>query len=130
MHVPARTILVVDDEDAIRTLLKEFLISAGHNVYVAADGKAALELLERNGAVDLVITDLVMPNQEGLGTIQEIRLRYPKVKIIAMSGAFGGQFLKTAKLLGVAATLVKPIRQEILLETVGRIFSQDLTMEV
>ncbi len=127
--VSDHTILVVDDEAGVRTLLQELLVSAGYNVRVAADGQEALKLLAQMGALDLIITDLVMPNQEGLEMIQEIRRRCPKVKIIAMSGAFGGQFLSTATHLGAAATLVKPIRQQALLEAVSKVLNQNLPME-
>jgi CheY-like chemotaxis protein len=117
-----RTILVVDDEDGIRALLQELLESAGHHAVVAADGREALQVLAQTQIVDLVITDLVMPNQDGVETVQEIRRRYPRTKIIAMSGAFGGQFLRTAELLGACATLAKPINAARLLEAVSKVF--------
>lgn len=117
-----RTILVVDDEDGIRNLLQELLESAGHHAVVAADGREALKVLAQDEVVDLVITDLVMPNQDGVETVQEIRRRYPRTKIIAMSGAFGGQFLRTAELLGASATLAKPISAAGLIEAVNKVF--------
>ena len=89
---------------------------------VAADGREALKVLAQGETVDLVITDLVMPNQDGVETVQEIRRRYPRTKIIAMSGAFGGQFLRTAELLGACATLAKPINAARLLEAVNKVF--------
>ena len=121
-----RTIVVVDDEEQVRTLMQEVLASAGYNVLTAAEGRTALEFLTQNPAVDLVITDLVMPDLEGIELIREIRSNYPKVKIMAVSGAFGGQLLKPASYLGADATLAKPFRQEALLESVEKIFSQDL----
>ena len=124
-RVTQRTILVVDDEERIRTLMQEVLVSAGHHVLAAAGVRTALELLAQHQSLDLVITDLVMPDKEGIELIREIRGRYPQVKIIAVSGAFGGQFLKTAEYLGADATLAKPFQQETLLETVGRIFNVD-----
>ena len=117
-----RTILVVDDEDGIRSLLQELLEAAGHHAMVAADGRDALKVLAQGETVDLVITDLVMPNQDGVETVPEIRRRYPQTKIIAMSGAFGGQFLRTAELLGASATLAKPINAASLLEAVNKVF--------
>jgi CheY-like chemotaxis protein len=65
-HSSQRTILVVDDEDGIQNLLQELLESAGHHAVVAADGREALKILAREQIVDLVITDLVMPNQDGV----------------------------------------------------------------
>jgi CheY-like chemotaxis protein len=74
----------------------------------AADGKQALRQALAGG-VDLVITDLVMPEQEGIETIRALRRGLPGVGIIAISGAFGGQFLKTARMLGADAVLNKPV---------------------
>ena len=73
---------------------------------------------------DLVIMDLVMPDVEGLETIDIIRKERPQLKTIAMSGRFGGQFLPVAELLGAKATLAKPIRPDELLETVRRVLSE------
>lgn len=108
-----RTILVVEDEAAVRGIFTEFL-GKKHNLLLACDGREALEILRGGEHPDLVITDLVMPNQEGLALIREIRKTRPETRIIAMSGAFSGRFLKTAELLGADATLVKPIRPEVL----------------
>ena len=121
-HVSRRTILVVDDQSGVRTLLHELLTSAGYRVLVATSGKEALETLATADAVDLIITDLVMPGKGGIETLQDIRRRHPKMKIIAMSGAFGGQFLSTAELLGATATLAKPINEETLFQTICKVF--------
>lgn len=109
----SRTVLVVEDEAAVRGIFTEFL-GKKHNLLLACDGREALEILRSGEQPDLVITDLVMPNQEGLDLIREIRRTRPETRIIAMSGAFSGRFLKTAELLGADATLVKPIRPEVL----------------
>jgi CheY-like chemotaxis protein len=103
----------VEDEPAVRDLFVEFL-GKKHTLQLACDGKEALEILRAGQMPDLVITDLVMPNQEGIELIREIRRTRPATRIIAMSGAFAGRFLKTAELLGADATLVKPIRPEVL----------------
>jgi PAS domain S-box-containing protein len=115
-----RSILVVDDEEGVRTLLQEVL-GERYRVLVAGDGREALETISVEPDLDLVITDLVMPNVEGIETIQAIRKMSPGMKIIAMSGALGGHFLKSAKALGADATLVKPIRPDRLQETVGEL---------
>jgi DNA-binding NarL/FixJ family response regulator len=65
-----------------------------------------------------VVTDLVMPDKEGIDIIAEIRKHYPGVKVIAISGAFGGKFLKAAQLMGAHATLSKPIAEDTLLSTI------------
>ena len=74
----------------------------------AGDGRSGMSKLERN-AIDLVITDLVMPEQEGLETLRHLRLTRPELPVIAISGAFGGSFLKTARRFGAIAALPKPI---------------------
>jgi DNA-binding response OmpR family regulator len=120
---PAAHILVVDDEAAVRSYLRAVLEEGGYVVSEAADGKEALRLAlaEPPG---LVITDLVMPEQEGIETIQVLRRRVPHVGIIAISGAFGGQFLATAKILGADIILDKPIGAEVLLAKVAEVLTR------
>jgi len=117
---PARAvrILVADDEAGVRGFLRTVLAGGGYEVTVVADGKQALEQA-RAGDVDLVITDLVMPEQEGIGTIRALRRDMPGVKIIAISGAFGGQYLKAAEMLGADGILRKPVSAESLLAKVS-----------
>src|SRR6266850_2439721 len=114
------SVLVIDDHEDVRTSLRRILEEAGHRVLEAAEGESALGLL-RGTKVDLVVTDLFMPGQDGIVTIRRIRKEYPAVKIIAMSGGgFGGQLdlLKDAVLLGAATALRKPIGSEELLEAI------------
>ena len=116
---PAR-IVVVDDEASVRSFLRKALEHGGYEVLEATDGKRAVkEALVQQ--VDLVITDLVMPEQEGIETIQALRRVVPGIKIIAISGAFHGQFLRTAQLLGADAVLNKPLSIELLLATVAEV---------
>jgi CheY-like chemotaxis protein len=115
-----KTLLVVDDDPAVRALFHQFLLRTGFRVMEAANGSQALAAV-RQGGVDLVITDLVMPEKEGIETIVEIHKNYPEVKIVAVSGAFGGEYLKVASMLGAAATLLKPVSEEVLVETVQRL---------
>ncbi len=70
---------------------------------------------------DLAVTDLVMPGQGGIDTIRALHREHPTVKTIAMSGAFGGQFLRTAELLGADATLSRPVLPERLISTVAEV---------
>ena len=112
------TILVVDDEEGVRHLFEE-LLGNKYRVLLASDGRQALQIMDDAQDVDLVITDLVMPNKEGIETIREMRRKYAGMRIIAMSGAFDGQFLRTAQLLGADATLTKPIQPRVLYERVG-----------
>lgn len=117
------TILVVDDEDDVRELLADILSEAGHRVRQAEDGKAAmLRLAELS--VDLLITDLIMPEREGLETISRIRTERPEMKIIAMSGSFEPSYLRAARLLGADRTLQKPFSFDDVLSTVGQLFPE------
>ncbi len=120
-HTP--TILVVDDEHSIRDVFSALLEAKGYRVFVACDGREACQMLTSGTDPDLIITDLVMPNQEGLETIRAIRERYPDVGIIAISGAFGGKFLKMAKGFGADATLIKPIKPDQLWSTVAGVLA-------
>jgi DNA-binding NarL/FixJ family response regulator len=81
-----------------------------------------MQTLERQ-QVDLVITDLVMPEQEGLETVTWLHQQRPKLPVIAISGAFGGSFLKAAGMFGASATLAKPIAPDTLLQTVKQLLS-------
>jgi DNA-binding response OmpR family regulator len=113
-------ILVVDDDINIREMLKECLERAEYEVLVASDGKAGLELQSAN-PVDLIITDIVMPEKDGLETIMEFRRRFPSVKRIAISG--GGrikanEYLNIVKELGATRTFSKPFELKELLASV------------
>jgi CheY-like chemotaxis protein len=116
------SILVVDDETGIRQLFEQLLAGEGYEVLCATNGAEALEI-ERGRHLDLVITDLVMPESEGIETIRAIRIEQPNLKIIAASGVFEGQFLQAAALLGACATLLKPIGRDQLLSTVRRVLA-------
>ena len=116
------TILVVDDEPGIRQLFEQLPTGEGYEVLTATNGAEALEIV-RQRHLDLVFTDLVMPESEGIETIRAIRIEQPNLKIIAASGAFEGQFLQAAALLGACATLLKPIGGDQLLSMVRRVHS-------
>jgi DNA-binding response OmpR family regulator len=110
-------ILVIDDDEQIRALLSQMLERAGYQVVEAANGDEGLRLF-RTQSADLVITDLIMPEKEGIETILELRREFPQVQVIAISG--GGKYnprdyLPIARQLGACATISKPFsRQEIL----------------
>ncbi len=116
-EVRLRPILVVDDDESVRELLCQMLAEAGYPVQTAGDGVEALALM-KHGRFAAVVTDLVMPEKEGIDIITDIRKTYPAVKVIAISGAYGGKFLKPARLVGAHATLAKPINEESFLSTV------------
>ncbi|MBF0286968.1 MAG: response regulator [SAR324 cluster bacterium] len=114
-----KKILIIDDEKQIRKYLKTFLDKDGYHTIGAADGAAGLVLL-KECLCDLVITDIYMPNKEGIETIREIKSEYPAIKIIAISG--GGicdmNILNTATLIGADFALEKPIEEDHLLYVV------------
>lgn len=110
-------ILVVDDEEGARLAIRRMLESAGYEVLEAANGRVALTIC-REQRVDLVITDIFMPEQEGMETIRALRREFPGMGVIAVSGRASEVYMKTAQLLGAQATLTKPLRMESLLKAV------------
>lgn len=113
-------ILVVDDDEAILILLSEILTQVGYEVSTAQDGGKALRMAQMQ-SFDLLLTDLVMPDRDGIEVIQSIRKQQPKLRIIAISGAFGGSMLRAAELLGAQATLPKPCTSTHLLTTIREV---------
>lgn len=112
------TILVIDDQEPIRALLRAALGGDGHEVLEASNGLLGLERY-RDRAADLIITDMAMPEMNGLEMMLELNRCFPKVKIIAMSGGperEGG--LQAAKLLGARQTFQKPFDMRALLDAV------------
>ena len=119
------TILIVDDDDALRTLLRRMLMRDGHVALEASNGQEALAQLQAK-ACDLMITDLFMPEQDGLETILALRRMNLRLPIIVISGGGNaGQFdmLRTASLFGAARVLLKPFRVEEVLTAVREVLS-------
>ena len=107
-------ILLVDDEDAYRQMMCRTLTEMGYEVMEARNGKEAVQVHELCQA-DIVLTDLIMPDTDGIEIIREFKRIHAPVKIIAMSG--GGwigtrDYLKAAKLIGADETLTKPFSKE------------------
>lgn len=114
----ARRILIVDDDADLRLSLQLALEGAGYAVEATAGAAEALGLLKQR-AVDIVITDLLMPDTDGFEAIGKLRRDFPSTRIVAVSG--GGRrgaqhYLTAARLVGADATLVKPFEVEALLE--------------
>ena len=119
-------IIVIDDEESIQVLLRKILERAGHNVEVAPNGKIGLEIQEENPA-DLIITDLFMPEKEGLETIMDLQRDFPGVKIVAMSGGDrkgNMDFLGMTKKLGAHKTLKKPFTMSDVTEVVDSLLNE------
>ena len=115
------SVLVVDDEDQLRQLIRKILEQAGYQVIEARDGKEAIAQYRLEPS-DLVIIDVLMPGQDGLETTSMLRREFPNVKIIAITGSremIGVlSFLDVAKMLGAQRALQKPFQMQALLDTV------------
>lgn len=114
-------ILVIEDEPLVRDTIQLSLETAGYNVIIASNGREGVALLKHT-KVDIIVTDLIMPEQEGLETIRIVRHDYPDVKIIAISGGgrhVGSDYLKAANLLGAHYSLRKPFAMAHLKECVA-----------
>ena len=119
-------ILVIDDDEQVLDMLYESLTREGYDVLKASNGEQGLRLY-REESVDLIITDLIMPEKEGIETIIELRQDFPEVKIIAISG--GGRigtkdYLNMAKIFGVQRTFTKPVAREQLLDAIRELIKE------
>ena len=120
------TILIIDDDAALRTTLKKVLRLAGHTVLVAGEGGEGLRLF-RQGSVDLVVTDLVMPGKDGIETIQELREEAPRLPILAISGGTSVDRngpLSDAESFGADASVAKPFELIDFLKVVDRLLGE------
>ena len=117
------SILVVEDDEMMRTLLRRMLERKGFAVETASDGREALELLRKRPA-DVVITDMIMPEMDGFELIRTIFADRPGVRIIAISGVEDRiNYLKMAVRLGAKAALQKPVEAVQLVETIRRVLA-------
>ena len=120
-------ILIIDDEDLIRGMLRQMFERAGYEVADAPNGKVGMQLY-REHVADLIVTDIFMPEQDGLETITELQRDFPHARIIAISGGcrtadFDG--LSLAKELGALRTLEKPFQQQEMLGTVRELLASE-----
>ena len=116
-------ILLIDDDDLVRGMLRKTLTHFGHTVIEARNGKEGLKLFS-HADTDLVITDIVMPEVEGLEVLMTLRKKQPPVKIIAMSGGGRGSaedYLRTAKIMGAGKVLAKPFSNEALMAAINEL---------
>lgn len=116
-------ILIAEDDQELLDVLALTLRDAGHTITAARDGQEAVGLLKDN-EFEILITDIVMPNKEGIETIMDVRRQWPEIKIVAMSG--GGfqtaqQYLDIAHKLGAAAILPKPFHRDQILAALDQI---------
>ena len=118
-------IVVIDDEPGVLRIARLALEGAGHAVVTYPDGRGGIEHLGR-ASPDLLVTDIFMPEMEGLETIRLARELHAQLPIIAMSGVYfeGGDYLQIAEKFGAVATLSKPFRPAELLELVARLLAE------
>jgi CheY-like chemotaxis protein len=117
-------ILLIDDEASVRRFFRTVLEGAGYVVVDAATAKAAFRLLKER-PIDLVITDILMPDMDGLEVTRVLHRDFPKVKIIAITGGLlDVDYCSVARFLGAHDTLMKPVTVPRLLDMVARLLSQ------
>jgi YesN/AraC family two-component response regulator len=120
-------ILIIDDEEMFRQMLRQMLEMDGYEVLEAANGEAGIALFREQPA-DLVITDIFMPRKEGIATIREMKREFPGLKIMAVTGGGnrrrGFEYLQFADKVGSDCTLSKPFERQELLDAVKKLLSQ------
>ena len=115
-------ILIVDDEAPIRRVLRRKLEQCGYDINEAADGKEAMRAIDQQPP-DLVITDIIMPEKDGIETILFLRKRCPGVKVIAISAPSNQLYLDNARGLGAARAFEKPLDLNVLATAVAELLS-------
>lgn len=121
-----KSILVIDDDPLVGNLVQRMLRSDDWNVRLARDGRDAMDQVNRE-APDLIVTDIIMPDMEGLEIISALQKSHPQIRIIAVSGSGRAQqvdYLAYAEKLGAFATLTKPFRRDELLQVVRQAFDE------
>jgi CheY-like chemotaxis protein len=111
-------ILVIDDVETMRDSICQMLRASGYETVEAADGRTGLLMLEQHNP-DVVVTDILMPDKEGLETIRELVKSNPQVPVIAMTGAVNHVYLDIALSFGAAGILQKPFGHDELMSVVG-----------
>jgi CheY-like chemotaxis protein len=118
-------ILVIDDDPAVLLLFKQFLENAGYSVELAADGKNGMETMGRRKP-DLIITDIMMPEMDGLELLMEIKRHHPEIPVIAISGGMKilpVSFLHHAEKFGARRVFQKPVELSTLLRAVQELLA-------
>ncbi len=116
----AKSILIIDDEVSLRSLLKDIFEYVNYEVHVACNGKEGVESYRRI-TTDIVLTDIFMPEKDGLETIREIKKDFPEAKIIAMSGGSKGgeDFFHIARTFGAIDCIRKPFKPDDIIKVVN-----------
>ena len=119
-------ILVIEDDVEVRQMLRQILERSGYDVEEASDGEEGIRRYREKQA-DLIITDIIMPKKEGIETITDLKVEFPDVKVIAISG--GGRlgpepYLELAKGFGANRIIMKPFTAEEILEAIQELLEQ------
>lgn len=122
-------ILVIDDNPEFRDILRTHLEANGHRTVLAENGERGLALLESNPDIDIVLTDILMPQRDGVEVLREAKRRWPDLPVIAISG--GGwiganELLGMAERLGADNILQKPVKRDDLLKAVDEALTANL----
>jgi len=123
----AQSILIIEDDIQFRNFIEEVLDDEGYTIFTADDGQQGIDLVEEQEP-DLILTDLLMPEKDGVRVISEVKCKFPQIPIIAMSGGqsvFSPVFLEAAATLGAMKTLNKPFKDEELLEAIKSCINSD-----
>jgi len=114
------TVLVIDDDPQLLELIRIMLEEEGYTVHLAPDGSEGIRQLEQNKP-DVILTDIIMPQMEGIEFLGALRKSGELIPVVAMSGhAVGRQFLKAAHLLGARESLHKPFSRQELVDGMRR----------
>ena len=118
-------ILIIDDEDIIREMLRDILEPEGHTIIEAENGHQGLEKYDPT-TIELVITDIMMPEKDGIETIRDLKKCNPEVLIVAITG-YRGRFnrLPAAEFLGAQETLIKPFTKADLLTVIDKLLKNN-----
>lgn len=120
-----KRILIIDDDLNMRETINEILSSDDYEIKLASDGKEGLTL-HKQEAFDLIITDIIMPDMDGIEVIIELKKKHPGTKIIAISGGgyyYADDYLETARALGADKVIEKPFENKELIETVHHLIN-------
>ena len=122
MEKQPKKILVVEDDQMNASMISAVLEERGYRVVTAGDGDLGLAILEKNDDIDAVITDIFMPNREGIGFIRAVKSRYRNVKIAAMTGAINYESIfSTAEDFGADMTIKKPFDIDLFVEKIDEL---------
>lgn len=122
-------VLVIDDNPELRSILRAHLEANGHHVELAENGDAGLAVLDTLQTIDIVLTDILMPQRDGVEVLRSVKKRWPELPVIAISGGGwigAGELLSMAERLGADQVLQKPVRRDDLIRAVDAALQANL----